>query len=536
MRRTTTAAVLAMLMALALALAGCGGGAQEGQKPRAAGTGEVPEVTWAMPGAPRTMDIAHGLDTRTNLAIFAAFEGLLRMDKDGKLAPHIATSWTNPDPLTYVYTLRDDVTFWNGEKLTAEDVAFSLRRQIVPEEAAETMLYLSAVQEVSATGPTEVTVTLKTPDPRFQYMPALVWTISQKSYVEAAGADYGTPAKPGMGTGPFKVTSFSPADGVTFERYDGYWGQRPSVVKLNYRPIPDPEAMRLAMLAGEVDGTLGVPLIDMRKWERTDGVSLYFTKSLAMNYLSFDVTTAPFDDVRVRRAIAYAVDRQGLLDPLFGGRADLAVSTVSTTQLAALAGEQKATELNTSMPEFPFDLEKAKAELAQSAHPNGFTVEVPYTTTQAWARLTLENLAQNLAQIGITLVPKAMPDQQWVANLFAHQNLGMQIMRAAGGTPDPAEMLPMMFSAASAAPNGFNTANFTTPELEAKLVELGETSDPAARTERVAEIMRLAAAELPYVPLFEEQLSIAVRNELVIDPEPSTWLGGGWASQLKPAA
>ncbi|MBB5958643.1 peptide/nickel transport system substrate-binding protein [Saccharothrix tamanrassetensis] len=528
MRRTRIAAVAATA---ALVLAGCVGTGAGPTGKRVAGDADIPELTWAMPGAPRSLDIAHALDTRSNLAIFAAFDGLLRMDADGELQPALATSWTNPDPLTYVYKLRQGVTFWDGKPMTAEDVAHSLRRQADPAEAAETQLYLTRLKEVAATGPDEVTVRLTTPDPMFKYVPALVWIVQQKEYAEAAGKSLGSPEKPGMGTGPYRVTRFSPADGVDFERHDGYWDTRPKVAKLAYKPIPDPEALRLAMMSGEVDGTFGVPLQDIRKWERTAGISMYYTRTISVNYLSMDVTTAPFDDVHVRRAIAHSVDRQGLLDPLFGGRARLSSSPVSSLQLETMVGKEKAAEVIGSLPTYPFDLGKAKEELAKSRYAGGFTVEVPYPTTQPWSRLLLENLARNLSTIGVTLVPKAQPDQQWVANIYAHKDLKLQIMRAGGGTPYPGEMLPMMFGQASAGPNGFNTANFADPELEAKLGSLGEDVAP------IAEIMRLNAEEVPYVPLFEEDAAHALRAERVFSPDPTPWLAGfNWAIALKAAA
>ncbi len=515
----------------AFVLAGCGGGGQAPAGKRTAGDAEIPELTWAMPGAPRSLDIAHALDSRSNLAIAVSFDGLLEIDREGKLQPWLATSWSNPDPLTYVYTLRKGVKFWDGSEVTAEDVAYSLSRQLDPAQAAETMLYLSAVKDVSVTGPDQVTVKLSVPDPKFQYVPALVWMVQSKKYAEAAGRNLGQPDQPGMGTGAYKIAKFSPADGVEFQRFDGYWGERPKVVKLNYKPIPDPEALRLAMIAGEVDGTFALPLQDVRKWERTSGVTLYQHGSIGINYLSMDVSAAPFDDVHVRKAIAHSVDRQGLLEPLFGGRAKVTAGPVSSLQLASTLGKDAADKVLGSLPQYDFDLAKAKDELSKSAYAGGFTVEVPYAATQNWARLVLESMARNLATIGITLVPKGMPEQQWVAQAFAHQDLKMQIIRAGGGTPYAGEMLPMMFGKASAAPNGFNTANFTSPELETKLGRLTTSTDP------IPDIMRLNADQLPYVPLFEENMVHAVRSQFVFDPEPPPWMAGAnWALWLKAAA
>ncbi|CCH33978.1 ABC transporter substrate-binding protein [Actinosynnema sp. NPDC047251] len=524
MRLTLVAVVL-------LVLAGCGSGPAPADGKRAATDSEISELTWAMPGAPRSLDIAHAMDSRSNLAIYAAFDGLLELDGEGALKPKLATAWSNPDELTYEYTLRQGVKYWDGSTMTAEDVAYSLQRQLDPEQAAETAMMLGAVDSVAVTAPDKVTVKLKVADPAFKYVAALNWIVQPKAYQEAAGKDLGGPDKPGMGAGPYKVEKFSPADGVVFQRFDGYWGEKPKVGKLSYKPIPDPEALRLAMIAGEVDGTFGLPLQDARKWERTSGVNVYTTGSVSVNYLSLDVNTAPFDDLHVRKAIAHSVDRKGLLEPLFGGRGKVSVSPVSTLQLDSFLGKDESAKLTGSLPTYEFDLAKAKEELAKSAHPDGFSVEVPYSASQNWARLTLENLARNLSTIGITVTPKAMTDQQWVAQLYAAKDLKLQIMRAGGGTPYPGEMLPLMFGKKSIGPNGLNTAAFTTPEVEAKLAAM------AADKGAIGDIMRTNADQLPYIPLFEEQLMHAVRSEAVFSPEPTPWLAGAnWVAWLRATA
>ncbi|TCO60772.1 ABC transporter substrate-binding protein [Actinocrispum wychmicini] len=522
--------IVALLSVTALALAGCGGTSAGPQGKRSAGDADIPKLTWAMSGAPRSLDIAHGLDALSNTAIMAAFDSLLNMDHDGNLVPNVATAWTSPDPLTYVYTLRRDVKFWDGSPMTAEDVAYSLRRQIDPAQAAESLVYLGAVQDVTATGPDQVTVKLSAPDPKFKYVPALVWMIQSKSYAQAAGKDLGTPDKPGMGTGPYRVTRFSPADGADFERFDGYWGVRPKVVKLSCKPIGDPEALRLAMTAGDVDGTFGVPLQDARKWERMSGVSMSYTRSIGVSLLSMDVTAAPFDDIHVRRAIAYSVDRQGLLEPLYGGRARVSASPVASLQLSSKVGPEQADKIIAGLPNYPFDLAKAKEELARSKSPGGFTVEVPYSTSQPAARLVLENLARNLGTIGVTLVPKAVPEQQWIATIVAHKDLKLQYLAVGGGTPYPGEMLPILFGKAGAAPNGFNAANITTPDLEAKLAALSDDVGP------VLDVMRFNAEELPYVPLFEQDAAHALRSQFVFSPGPTPWMSGvNWVTWIKPA-
>ncbi|MFD9894893.1 ABC transporter substrate-binding protein [Amycolatopsis sp. NPDC059027] len=526
----------AMVMAAAL-LTGCTGGSTGATGPRAATDADVPLITWAASGPPRSLDIAHALDTRSELPIVAAFDALLTLDTEGRLQPGLAKSWSSPDPLTYVYQLRTDVKFWNGTPMTAEDVAYSLARQADPASGAESALYLPAVKSVDVTGPAEVTVKLSRPDALFQYVPAIVWFVQQKAYVQTAGKDLGTGQKPGMGTGAYQVTSFS-TDGVHLRRNDGYWGKRPKVAEVDIKVIPDPDALRLAMQSGAVDGTFDFPVQRARQWEQTRGVATVFPQSPGSMYLSFDITKPPFDDVHVRRAIAAAVDRQGLLQPAFGGKATLAASMFSGVQLTSTLGREKADQLTKSVPWQVFDLAKARAELAQSAHPQGFTAEVPFTTSQPWAQLTLENLATNLAPLGIKLNLKALPDQQWVAQLYAHQNLGMQILRASGGTPYAGEMAGVLYGRKSAGPNGLNTANFFPDDVQRVLTQLTEPASTDQRAEQLGTLMRATAEQLPYVPLFEAKTGIAIADRLTFDPPISTdiSLTGNWVSLIRAAA
>ncbi|SEQ27879.1 ABC transporter substrate-binding protein [Lentzea albida] len=530
----TTATWLAVF-AVSTALTGCSGAA-ESDRSSVAHDADIPKLTWAVAAGPRSLDIAHSLDGTSYLAIAALFDSVLRLDMKGNLESGLAESWSSPDSHTYVYRIRRGVKFWNDEPVTAEDVRFSLARQLDPATASESAQLLAAVKSVEVSGPDQVTVRLSHPDAAFQYTPALAWFVQQKSYVEAAGEELGTGARPGMGSGAYTVESFSPAGGVALRRNEQYWGAKPKVVSAEIKPIAVPEALRRAVQAGEVDGTIDFPVRHAQRWEQLRGVRAQFVRSTTTTYLSLDTATAPFDDEHVRRAIAHSVDRKGLLAPAFGGRADLAASPFTTAQLTATVGEDRAAELTESIALPEFDLGKAAAELKKSRHPNGFTVDAPYAADEPWAQLTLEDLARNLARIGIRLTPKPMPRQQWVAQIYAHQDLGIQIIRAGGGTPYAGELASVLFVEDSARPNGFNTANFHPDEVRQVVDQIGAPSSAEARFAQLRSLMALNAEQLGYVPLFEPQTGIALRDEFVFDPQVDTFLvGDNWLRLIKSA-
>jgi peptide/nickel transport system substrate-binding protein len=539
---------LAALAAAMLIAAACGGGdattapASDGSAgatsgpataaPSSASTADIATSTWAIQSAPRSMDVAHGTDVPTRRIISAAFDRLLAMGNDGSLQPWIAESWTNPDPLTYVYKLRPGVTFWDGSPLTAEDVVYSLTRHLDPEAASEVAWSFPTVESVTATDESTVTVKLNAPDASFPYRAALDWYIVQKAYSEAAGADLGTPSKPGMGTGPYTVESFSTADGATLKRFDGYWGEKPMVETLEFKVITDPETLRLAMLAGEVQGAFDVPLLATRKFDALDGVGMQYVTAPYIDYLSMRATEAPFDDPKVREAIAHLVDGDGLVGPLFNGHATRAATIVPGLQLTATLGDAGATAYRDALPDVPaFDIEAARAALAASGSPDGFTVELPFDPSQPWMQPFAENLAENAKQIGITITPVSISNADWVTALSDPAAGPMQLVSMATGTPNPGELPPTTLGASE-----WNTSRWTSPEIEAQLAEVMAAPTAGDAAELLAPVLAQAGTELPYVPLFDEQAALALSTSLVWQDGFSPWtLGQVWPLFIRAA-
>jgi peptide/nickel transport system substrate-binding protein len=501
--------------------------------PSSASTADIPSSTWAIQSAPRSMDVAHGTDVPTRRIISAAFDRLLTMGNDGSLQPWIAESWTNPDPLTYEFKLRPGVTFWDGSPLTAEDVVYSLQRHLDPETASELAWSFPTVASVEATDDSTVTVKLNAPDASFPYRAALDWYIVQKAYSEAAGADLGTPAKPGMGTGPYTIEEFSTAEGATLKRFDGYWGDKPKVKTLEFKVITDPETLRLAMLAGEVHGAFDVPLLAARKFDALDTVAMQYVDAPYLEYLSMRVTTPPFDDPKVREAMAHLVDRDGLIGPLFNGRATLSTTIVPRLQFAATLGEDGAQAYYEALPGVPaFDIEAARAALAASGSPDGFSVELPFDPSQPWMQPFAENLAENAKQIGITVTPVSISNADWVTALSDPGAGPLQLVSMATGTPNPGELPPTTLGASE-----WNTSRWTSPEIEARLGEVVAAPTAKDAAELLVPILTAVGEELPYVPLFDEQAALAMSKSLVWQDGYSPWvLGQVWPLFIRSAS
>jgi peptide/nickel transport system substrate-binding protein len=538
------AGIGAFVLLTPAALAACGRqdddnpqGDSEGSPARRASDAEIPLVTWAMGTGLRSLDLAKSFGGGEYGNLANCMEGLLRLSPEGELEPWLAESWDQPDPTTYVYTIREGVTFWNGDPLTVEDVEFTLNRHIDPKVASLAAAALVNVASIEATGPNELTIKLKTPDPVFQYVAGTpVTLITQKRYVETHGEDYGTAKAPGMGSGPMELTSFKGDSGLEMERYDGYWGEdKPRVVRFRQRFMPDPAARLLAMRSGEIDGSWDIPAQQLRQWR--DAANVPVVPDYLVESFAFNVTKDPWSDIHVRRAFSHCCDKEGLTKALVGEGGTPAQTLVSPDLWAQLMSEDEIQAMYASLPQYEFDMDKARAELAQSSKPNGFkaTLQAP----GSWAEMVRAalNVAQNLEQIGIDLTVKEVSEEEWVASLYGEDPDGLNIVIGlTAQTPDPVEGLDGSYNSQQAVPGGQNRALFSDKRVDELLAQQKVEVDEAARLEQLTELLRITAEQVPYVPVFFAGLPIAVNRELVYAPTTRYSFYSPWISEIRAAA
>ena len=171
---------------------------------------ELDKVTWNLPYEPSSIDPAKTFNYAENTATANLVENLLRLRPDFTIEPGLAESFTNPSPTTWVYKIREGVTFWDGKPMTADDVVYSLQRNMDPDVGSFFAYYYANVEKIEKTGEYEVTVTLKKPDVLFnEAMATPAGAVLEKAYCEAKGVDFGTPKGGVMGTGPFKFVELA---------------------------------------------------------------------------------------------------------------------------------------------------------------------------------------------------------------------------------------------------------------------------------------------------------------------------------------
>ena len=515
----------AALLTLPGLLAACGGGdsgaATGGTAPTTGNVGgvgadrEIASITWGVKAAPLSLDAASGTSSEGLLVMGLGLEGLLVLDGDLALQPLLAESWETVSPKEYRFKLRQGVKYWDGTAMTADDVAFSIMRHLDPKIASYNASYLANIRTVEVTARDEVTVLLKAPDPYVPYILAITH-ITPKKLTQRLGKKLGQASGSitTMGTGPYRFTAYSADSGVTVERNPGYWGEKPHVGRAEIRYLTSPQSQLLANRSGEVDGMFEFPLQQAREWDRLPGIATAYAPGMRSIFLCCNTTEPPFDDVHVRRAISYAADREGYSKAFLGGRATAANSVVSSAQWGDLAPEEEVEQIYAALPAYEFSVEKAKEELAQSAHADGFSTEISFPNHEPSVGKALVSLSETLKEIGIELQVKEITRTQWGANIDAFDNPGLFYLGFNALYPDPGQFPALLFKSTEAKKGAYNLAGYDNPRVDELLTEQQDTTDKGVRAQAFREMFEITSDELPYMPLWWQQTPLAIKESL----------------------
>ncbi|WP_309065554.1 ABC transporter substrate-binding protein [Microbacterium sp.] len=415
---------LALGVAGALSLAACAGGPPP--KPATTDgngyelttwtpkpTAEVDTISWnVFQGEPWTLNPFTSADYAPNMINSNMCETLLRQTPEFEIEPNLAESFENPDPLTWVYTLRDDVTFWDGSPMTAEDVAATMNHSLTDPTSFQHYLF-STVESITVTGPLEVTVKMKTPNYLFHdQLASYAGVVMQKKFIEAHPDDIGTPTGGLMCTGPFQFEEWKQGDSITLTRYDGYWNKElmPKTKQLKFTFLTDNTAITSALLSGEIDGTYAPPAASIGQLRKSDEGTLSFGPAPLVVSLFYPNPEGAMSDPAIRKALQAAIDWKGIAEQAFGGvGGPAALQTADASfgfakeELDALA-EEYAT---TGEP----DIETAKKEL-EAATPEALaktiTMVVPEQAETQQLGVAVQDAAEKLGlDFDLTVVPAA---------------------------------------------------------------------------------------------------------------------------------
>ena len=452
-------------------------------------------------------------------------EGLVSPDSNGTLVPALAEKWEQPTPTTYVYTLRADAKFSDGTPVTADDIVYSVGLSKDDKVSPNTAYYWANVKSAAKTGANEVTITLTEPDVAFEWGPAAsnaLWVTSKK-YVEAHKGELGTPTSLLFGTGPYKVTKFQPDSMVELERVDTWWGGKAPVKTVRINFIPEETTRILARKSGDVDLAISISLDQLKQWEGTDHTKVLTAPDRSYVGIDFNTAVAPFDDIHVRKAIAYACNRKAYVEKLLGGHGEVATALTTPLQLETIMSPTEArTALN--LLDLPYDLDLAKAELAKSKVPTGFTTKVEISSSAPQVSSAFQALAQAVKPLGIIIDIKEVPVEEWY-NTIASKDFGLAYMWYFNTTGDPAELATWFFG------DG-NPASYKNPAVTALMASSKKETDPKKRAQIIIDAQKTALADVPYVPLWWGEAAIAINDKYTVKDFGSYTFLSPWTPRI----
>jgi len=276
--------------------------------------------------SPVNLDPRVGTDSQSERISELLFDSLVRKDEHFKLLPWVAESWETPDPTTYIFHLRKGVTFHDGRPLTSRDVKWTLdsftNGSVISIRAAT----YAHVRKVEAPDDYTLIIHLDGPDA------TLLWNLSDGAFgIVPYGSGKELAAKP-IGSGPFRFVRLDPDSQVVLERNASYWAKPPNVDRVQLRVVPDATTRALELRKGSADliatNSLGADMVNTLR--REPRLRVQREPGTGLVYLAFNLRDPILKDVRVRQALAYAIDRQPILDSLFGGLGRLADSILPT--------------------------------------------------------------------------------------------------------------------------------------------------------------------------------------------------------------
>jgi peptide/nickel transport system substrate-binding protein len=465
--------------------------------------------------SPNNLDLRQGTDAQSERLGGLIYDALAQKDDHFNLQPMLATSWERPDALTWVFHLRPDVRFHDGHVLNSADVAWSINSMRDGTLITAKGSSLASIHDIATPNALTVVVHLTHPDN------ALLFNLSDGLFgvvEQGAGRDEGDHPN---GTGPFRFVSQAVDKDVVLAANTMYWAGPPHIARIRFVIVPDTITAALEMKKGSADIESNVLTMDMVH-ALADVPSLRTEDSpgATVLYLNFNVTEGAVRDVRVRQAIAYAIDRPPLIAALWRGHAQAASTLLPATHWAAASAAD--------LPRYPHDPQRAEALLEAAGYkPDAHGIRLHVTlkiSTDETTRLVAQAMQDQLLAAGIQMDIRSAEFGTFYADI-THGAFQMYMLRWIGVNEDP-DIFRYVFASASFPPKGANRGHYDNPALDALLMQAANASDQPTRRALYLQAQQILATDLPTLPLWYVD-NVVVHNARVtgIVQDPGGYFG-----------
>lgn len=456
-----------------------------------------------------TLDPANHRKRTTQTIIRNMYDGLVTRDPNMKVVPQAAESWKAINATTYEITLQKGITFHDGSPMTSADVKYTFDRLTkdgaVGGQTSPRKSLVGPLKEVQIVNDRTVRFILSNPWPQFMAFMTLHEIVS-KDFAEKQGAE--GMATNVMGSGPFKLAKWRKGDSVIMERYDNYYGGSQDLLPVGkacaetviFKVIPENASRVSALLAGDVHIINDLPPHTVKQVENNPDTRVMAVNGTRSSYIALNNQMKPFNDVRVRRAVAHALDRQLIVDKILNGNASL---------INGILGPD-AFGKNKNLPAYEFNIAKAKSLLAEAGYPDGLDVTLDVTGS---GKDTGSAIASLLSKAGIRTKVAVGESSQLKAR---YRTKGkpidgqMWLTSWGNGSLDPVGIFVPTHRSADRG----NSSGYANPEVDKLLDDANTETDSAKRAALYSQAEAIVNRDLPKIYLWVAQDLYGVSNRL----------------------
>ncbi len=420
-------------------------------------------------------DIEDSLDPHKAVAagtkevLFNLYEGLVKPDSSGELQPAIASDYSiSEDATTYTFTLREGVKFHDGSMVTAEDVKYSIDRCADTTNGEPLVEAYSNIKSVNIVDEKTVEVVLNTADSDFlANMTTAIIPASNEN-----------PDTDPIGTGPYRYVSRSPQENFVVEKFDEYWGTPANIENVTFRVCANADSIVMNLQGGSID--MFARLTTTQASQLGDQFDVLEGTMNLVQALYLNNAVEPFNDERVRQALCYAVDPQGIMDLISDGKG----TEIGSSMFPAFE-KYYMPELNDVYNQ---DYDKAKELLAEAGYPNGFSFTITVPSNYQQHIDTAQVLVEQLKNIGVTAEIELVEWETWVSEAYTNRNFEATVVGVDASSLTASALLSRFVSDA---PNNF--INFSNADYDAAYARAEAAVDDEEKTEGFKECERLLA-------------------------------------------
>lgn len=507
------------------------------RSPSGAGSSkQYAELRWGMTPFPGALDLTKVGWSPTYAIELLAAQNLMEFEPDGKVKLGLASAVEQPNSTTYVYHLKS-VKFSDGRPLTAADVVYSLDRNINGVEAW-TKSYFEDVASIAARNSSTVVVKLKRPLATFQEIIAFTGTVIEKAAAERAGEKaIGTPGHLPIGTGPWKIDSFKPESSVELSRNPYWTGPPQPAANITIELFKTEALMALALRSGAIDGA--DTYVSPKVFANIPGVKQLTSPGEQVVFVAANTKRAPFNDVHVRRALAFATDSKGMIEALYSkAEATEAPWLIPTGLFSPLGTQSEVDQTFATAPKFEFDLGMARQELAKSAYPHGFTMQIEVGQGVESQVAAAQILTSDYAKIGVKATVHEVTPAIEASSVYGGKGT-FWITDSTANYPDPETFIGERLAPSQIYPKGggTNVANYYNSAFDRLYAESAQTLNRPKRLRMIGEMARILRSQAPSWPLLSPQNFMALSSKYAMSGF-SYWTTAdtAWAMHIKPAS